>query len=149
MTLPELITTTVATVTTALSMGGTEITKAASKDVYNWVKNLFTSQDKAHALEVLEKKPDDTREQIRVEVVLEEILKQNTQLIPELTALVEAAKAEQINNSNNTSHVQGNNNNVIQGVNNSHINIGNTNQHHTGSGDNVAGNKIINDKPKD
>lgn len=139
-----LATTTVTALVPFLTKGGEELTKGAAGDLWKWVKSKFSEKGKENALQVLENKPDDAKQQGKVEGVLEDILTEKTDLLAELTALLTAAKAEQINTTNNTATVTGNNNNVFQGLNNSNVNIGNTHQHHSGTGDLIGGDKIIN-----
>lgn len=144
MEIATLATAAITTLVPFLTKGGEEITKGAAGDLWKWVKGKFSEKGKENALLVLENKPDDAKQQGKVEGVLEDILAEKTDLLAELSALITAAKAEQTNTINNTANVTGNNNNLFQGVNNSHINIGNTHQHHSGTGDIIGGDKVIN-----
>ena len=151
-------------ITTAAMIGGivtyvgTQLAKSESlsgffndftSETVNWIKPLFLKEDGRLQKEVqkLKDNPTDTKKQ-RVELLLQDELEDNPkveqyikEIFDKISKTEEGGKiVNTITNSKNV--VTGN---ITAGGN---VTIGDsgTSQHHSGSGDNVAGNKIINNK---
>lgn len=123
---------------------GEGVTSGVGSDIWNFFKKTFSFKQKENELEILQKDAQNIRQQTKVELILEEALKNDETLLIELKALVEMAKAQKPN-IDNSIKVSGDHNNIIQNVKGSTINFGNvTNTHHNGTGDIVSGNQITN-----
>lgn len=146
MDIATLSAATIAAITPYLVKSGESIAEEAGKGLWSWLGKWFKSEGEEETLKKLAANPENAETTGEVKATLKGILKRDETLVSELTQLVEAAKVAQPNVTNNSINVSGNNNNVIQGVNGSNINIGNTttNNHHSGSGDIVGGDKVIN-----
>ncbi|MBF9253219.1 hypothetical protein I2I11_07945 [Pontibacter sp. 172403-2] len=113
---------TVATLVPYLIQGGKGFAGEAGKNLFIWLKDKFASQNKQKDLEDLQAKPNDTRLQGRLEVVLENILAENRKLVPELAKLVKDAKGE-VHSVNNSKNV---NTGTIKDI-NGHVTFGDNN----------------------
>jgi hypothetical protein len=122
---------------------GTAIAEGIGADLWNFTKRVFSLKKKENELTVLQAAPQDARQLGKIEYILEAAVKEEEGLLKELIALVEAAKAQQNTTKNNTTTITGNNNQVFQNIKGSNINIGNTTQHHHGTGDIVGGDKVV------
>jgi hypothetical protein len=125
-----------------------EALKNSSMEYWELVKRLFIESPSAqNTLGQLESDPDNPRLQAKAEATLEMALEQNPDLVAKLQEAIQKFEEAQAKAGSNTLSVQGNLNRTVQGVsgNNNQINQG-TQQHHTGSGDNVGGNKITNQR---
>lgn len=123
---------------------GTAIAEGIGADLWNFTKRVFSLKKKENELELLQAAPQDARQLGKIEYILEDAVKEEESLLEELTALVEAAKAQQNTTKNNTVTITGNSNQLFQNIEGSNINIGNTTQNHHGTGDIVGGDKVIN-----
>ena len=90
----ELASIAITTLVPYLTKGGDAISAEVGKNLYSWIKEKLSLKNRQKDLEALNNKPEDPRVQGRLEVALEEILKENRVLVIELTKLVNAAKGE-------------------------------------------------------
>ena len=113
-----------------------------------WIKPIFLKEDGSEKKVTTDliKNPDDKAIHEKVKTLIEAKAEDDDNALAILTEMAEIAVAKMGNTTvnTNTSTVTGNNNLVVQGVNNSQINIGNTKQTHSGSGDIISGDKITN-----
>lgn len=99
--------------------GGKEITKEVGKDLWELVKSPFKSDKEKALIEELEKHPTNEKNIAKVEYVLSEKLESDSTLTEQLLLLImKLSETQKVQN--------------IQ-----------INQNHSGSGDNIAGNKIV------
>jgi hypothetical protein len=123
---------------TAAALVGGKIVEAAATDAYQAVKKSLASNEPAtKALRSFEKYPADADFQEEFNGYLLNALENDAQLRAQLEGLVGQYQTAP---KQNTVNLTGNNHGpVLQDVNNSQVTI----QTHHGSGDNVAGNKIV------
>jgi hypothetical protein len=103
-----------------LTKGGEELVSGAAKDLWQLIKKPFTTDKEKQLLRGLEKSPGDLEQRGMVKLKLTEKLDEDPHLLNEIVSLLAKLQSQ-------------------QGAKTS-VGI----QHHTGSGDNVAGDKIIN-----
>jgi phenylalanyl-tRNA synthetase alpha subunit len=127
----------------ALKSFFTDFTDATVK----WLRPIFLIDDKEEKemIKDLIEKPDDTDNLQEIETAIIKAVKKQPELETTLAELVKEIQAKTGNTvqKTNTINVTGNENQTIQDVNNSSINITgkSTHQHHTGTGDNISGDK--------
>jgi len=85
----------VTTIAPYLVKGGESIAEESGKSLWSWLTKWFEKEDEKPILDKLAKKPNDAETVGEVKATLKGILKGNEDLVSELTALVEAAKAQQ------------------------------------------------------
>lgn len=114
----------ITTLTPYLVKSGEAIAEESGKGLWNWLGEWFHSKGEKPVLEKLAQNPKDAETIGEAKATLKSILKENDTLIGELTALVEAAKAQQIKmDGNSTLNVMGDNNIVNERNTNSTITI--------------------------
>ena len=114
-----------------------------SKESITWFKSIFIKGGvPTETLSKLLEKPDSDARQSSFKAAIAEEIEDHPKtekLLKEIIAAIEKKTGK-----TNTMNVKGDNNNVFQDVKGSTIHIGNTvKQTHHGSGDNVAGDKIV------
>jgi len=118
----ELAKEVITTLSPIMAIGGKEILKGASKDLWDQIKSVFKNKDEEHLVEEIENDPTNLKLQGKMEYVLESELKNNQDLVVMLSEMMEKIKlAEQLKNN----VVQkGDNNIAVTGhITNSSINI--------------------------
>ena len=110
-----------------------------------WIKPVFLTEEgkEKEVIEKLQEKPDSAAKQNAVKAAIESELEDNPdaeQLLQEMAKVIQ--QNEPSLGMQNTNTITGDGNKVYQGNNHSQITDNSINQHHTGSGNNVAGNKI-------
>jgi hypothetical protein len=114
-----------------------------------WLRPVFLKDDgtEKKVVKDLQADPDDKKLHEKVQTLIEAKAEDDedaaTAILTEILEKI-SAKTGQTFAPQNTSTITGNHNTVVQGVNNSHINIGNITQTHSGSGDNVGRDNIVN-----
>lgn len=107
-----------------------------------WIKPVFLTEEgkEKEVIEKLQKNPDSAVKQNAVKTAIESELEDNPnaeQLLQEMAKVIQAKEPSL--GTQNTNTITGDGNKVYQGINNSQITDNSTNQHHSGSGDNVGG----------
>lgn len=112
----------ITTIAPYLAVGGTEIIKDVSSDLWTSIKGVFKKKDEENLLSEFEKNPTDVATKAKVEYVLESELKENKELSEKLSELIKTVQATE-DYKNYVSQV-GNDNISIQGkISGSKINI--------------------------
>lgn len=127
----------------ALKSFFTDFTDATVK----WLRPIFLIDDKEEKemIKDLIEKPDDTDNLQEIETAIIKAVKKQPELEAALAELVKEIQAKTGNTiqKTNTLTVTGNNNKSYQDINNSTITDNSKNQHHSGTGDNIGGDKKI------
>jgi hypothetical protein len=110
------------------------------------VRSLFLKDDDTpkSVVEALQKAPYDANLQSKLKGILEDKADENealAKILEEMAKTIAEKMKNEGSTTNNTSTITGDKNTVVQSVKDSTINIGNITQHHSGTGDNVAGDK--------
>ncbi len=105
-----------------LKKAGEKMSEKIGEDFWTKIKKIFTSDKQKKLVENLEKNPEDAKTQGAIEAILDEKIDNDELLKKELILLIENAKQKGAN--------------LIMG--------NSITQNHTGTGDNVGGDKIIN-----
>ena len=112
----------------------------------NWIKPLFLKDDGSLQKEMqkLKENPESEAKQNAVKAMLESEVEDNPEAINYLQEIHDKLneKDDDYQKIHNEINVTGNYNKVYQNIKNSTIADSSVNQKHSGSGDNVAGNKI-------
>lgn len=116
-----LSTATIAVLTPYLVKGGEQLVSSAASDLWNKVKNVFTSSKDEKALTGLVTQPSDSKAVAKAEYVLEKALDNNPELSRELSNLVE--KFDELIKHQNNVQLNGNHNISLTDINESNINI--------------------------
>ncbi len=103
----------ITTIAPYLVVGGTEIIKDVSSDLWTSIKGVFKKKNEESLLSDFEKNPADIATKAKVEYVLESELKVNKELTKQLSELIKSVQATQ-DYKNYVSQV-GDNNISIQG----------------------------------
>lgn len=112
----------ITTIAPYLAVGGTEIIKDVSSDLWTSIKGVFKKKDAEKLLSEFKKNPTDISTKAKVEYVLECELKENKELTEQLSELIKSVQATE-DYKNYVSQV-GDNNISIQGkISGSKINI--------------------------
>ena len=118
----ELAKEAVNTITPFLAVGGKEIIKDAASDLWTKIKNIFSKKGEDKLIAEFEKSPTDLSTKAKIEYVLETELKQNSDLVHSLTALISSVQATE-DYKNYVTQIGDNNISVAGRINNSTINI--------------------------
>lgn len=122
------------------SKGGQQAADELSTGIWGWIRPIFLKDEKK-LVEKLEENPE--KFQTALELKIEEKAEEDEGFAEKLTTLLKEAAAKGI--KSNTTTITGNDNQVFQDVSNSKISIDKSvTQTHSGTGDNVGKNKIIN-----
>jgi len=126
------------------SVGGfiSEFTEAT----INWIKPLFLKEDGnlQKELQKLKENPDSEAKQNAVKAMLESEIEDNPETINYLKEIHEKliGEDEEYQKIHNEINITGDNNRVYQNIKGSTITDNSVTQKHSGSGDNIGGNKI-------
>jgi len=98
-----------------LAKGGEEIAKGAGADLWKWIESKLSQKGKEKNITDLEASPNDPRIRGKVEENLHDLLQDDDSLINELEALVNAARANILDQSgDSTTNVSGTGHIVIE-----------------------------------
>ncbi|WBL23814.1 hypothetical protein [Zunongwangia sp. HRR-M8] len=112
----------ISTIAPYLAVGGTEIIKDVSSDLWKSIKGVFKKKDEEKLLSEFEKNPTDISTKAKIEYVLESELKENKELADKISELTKSVQSTE-EYKNYVSQV-GDNNISIQGkISGSKINI--------------------------
>jgi hypothetical protein len=110
-----------------------------------WLKPVFLTDDgkENRALKKLQEDPNSTTKQEALKGIITSEIEDQPEAEKHLQEMAQVIRSKEPQMFvQNTVTITGNNNKVFQGVNNSQITDNSIIQNHSGTGDNVAGNKI-------
>lgn len=110
-----------------------------------WLKPVFLTDDgkENRTLKKLQEDPNSTAKQDVLKGMIAAEIEDQPEAEKQLQEMAQVIRAKEPQMFvQNTVNITGDNNKVYQGINNSQITDSSITQHHSGTGDNVAGNKV-------
>lgn len=89
MDISQLAQTAITAILPFLTKGGEAMAQESGKSLFQWIKNLLTQKNKQKELDPLKNEADQFRQQGRLEMTLEDILREQPDLCNELKTLLE------------------------------------------------------------
>ncbi len=110
------------TIAPYLAIGGQEIIKGVASDLWTKIKSVFQKKGEKKLIEEFKNKPTDANIKGQIEYILESELKENNELVANLTELIRSVQASE-EYKNIVTQIGDNNISVAGKISNSTINI--------------------------